>query len=110
MWKRGHKALTVIQQGESPTNSPTSPANGKPLFSDGNKSLGKKLDPALAHLQSQSNGRMSSSQPSSGRNSLDGFQRPKVQYMREHIELVFKRGHYIILLGINHSSLRPPLT
>lgn len=78
MWKRGHKALSVIQQGESPINSPTSPANGKSLFSDGNKSLGKKLDPALAHLQGQPSGRMSSSQPSSGRNSLEGFQRPKV--------------------------------
>ncbi|KAG9068175.1 hypothetical protein KI688_011770 [Linnemannia hyalina] len=77
MWKRGHKPLSVIQQGEFPTYSPTSPANGKLLFSDGNKSLGKKLDPALAHLQGQPSGRMSSSQPSSSRNSLDGAQRPK---------------------------------
>ncbi|KAF9130122.1 hypothetical protein BGX30_013637 [Mortierella sp. GBA39] len=77
MWKRGHKALSVIQQGEFPTYSPAGPANGKLLFSDGNKSLGKKLDPALAHLQGQPSGRMSSSQPSSSRNSLDGVQRPK---------------------------------
>ncbi|KAF9100572.1 hypothetical protein BGX29_006483 [Mortierella sp. GBA35] len=82
MWKRGHRALSVIQQGESPTNSPTSPANGKSLFSDGNKSLGKKLDPALAYLQGQPSGRMSSSQPSSGRNSLDGIQRPKLMNFR----------------------------
>ncbi|KAF9902323.1 hypothetical protein EC991_005034 [Linnemannia zychae] len=81
MRKRGHKTLSVIQQGESPINSPTSPA-GKPLFSDGNKSLGKKLDPALAHLQGQPSGRMSSSQPSSGRNSLDGIQRPKMSNVR----------------------------
>ncbi|KAG0376257.1 hypothetical protein BGX24_008010 [Mortierella sp. AD032] len=81
MWKRGHKTLSVIQQGESPTNSPTSPA-GKPLFSDGNKSLGKKIDPALAHLQGQPSGRISSSQPSSGRNSLDGIQRPKMSNIR----------------------------
>ncbi|KAF8940477.1 hypothetical protein BGZ47_007727 [Haplosporangium gracile] len=80
MWKRGHKTLSVIQQGESPANSPTSPANGKPLFSDGNKSLGKKLDPALAHLQGQPSGRMSSSQPSSSRNSLDGIHRPKMNF------------------------------
>ncbi|KAF9130624.1 hypothetical protein BGW39_002854 [Mortierella sp. 14UC] len=81
MWKRGHKTLSVIQQGESPTNSPTSPA-GKTLFSDGNKSLGKKFDPSLAHLQGQPSGRMFSSQPSSGRNSLDGIQRPKMSNVR----------------------------
>ncbi|KAG0289114.1 hypothetical protein BGZ96_007235 [Linnemannia gamsii] len=80
-WKRGnHKTLSAIQQGESSINSPTSSANGKSHFSDSNKSLGKKLDPALAHLQGQSSSRMSSSQPSSGRNSMDGIQRPKPSF------------------------------
>ncbi|KAF9928184.1 hypothetical protein FBU30_002580 [Linnemannia zychae] len=78
IWKRGHKTLSAIQQGETPINSPTSPAHGKSFFSEGNKSVGKKLDPSLAHLQGQSSSRLSSSQPSSGRNSLDGVQRPKL--------------------------------
>lgn len=76
-WKRGNKALSAIQQGESAINSPTSPVQGR-LFSESNKSLGKKTDPALAYLQGPSSGRLSTSQPSSGRNSLEGSSRPKV--------------------------------
>ncbi|KAF9290201.1 hypothetical protein BGZ68_007672 [Mortierella alpina] len=78
-WKRGNKALSAIQQGESAINSPTSPVQGR-LFSESNKSLGKKTDPALAYLQGPSSGRLSTSQPSSGRNSLEGSSRPKLNF------------------------------
>ncbi|KAF9951796.1 hypothetical protein BGZ72_006754 [Mortierella alpina] len=78
-WKRGNKALSAIQQGESVINSPTSPVQGR-LFSESNKSLGKKTDPALAYLQGSSSGRLSTSQPSSGRNSLEGSSRPKLNF------------------------------
>ncbi|KAF9964426.1 hypothetical protein BGZ70_006475 [Mortierella alpina] len=78
-WKRGNKALSAIQQGESVINSPTSPVQGR-LFSESNKSLGKKTDPALAYLQGSSSGRLSTSQPSSGRNSLEGTSRPKLNF------------------------------
>ncbi|KAF9560529.1 hypothetical protein EC968_006132 [Mortierella alpina] len=78
-WKRGNKALSAIQQGESVIHSPTSPVQGR-LFSESNKSQGKKTDPALAYLQGQSSGRLSTSQPSSGRNSLEGSSRPKLNF------------------------------
>ncbi|KAF9179912.1 hypothetical protein BGZ51_006562 [Haplosporangium sp. Z 767] len=78
IWKRGHKALSAIQQSESSYNSPTSPIHGKPPFADSNKSFGKKVDPAIAYLHEQNSGRLSISQPSSGRNSLEGSSRPKL--------------------------------
>ncbi|KAF9929720.1 hypothetical protein BGZ67_006171 [Mortierella alpina] len=78
-WKRGNKALSAIQQGESVIHSPTSPVQGR-LFSESNKSLGKKTDPALAYLQGPISGRLSTSQPSSGRNSLEGSSRPKLNF------------------------------
>lgn len=63
-WKRGNKTLSVIQQGE-PLQSPA----------DGSKSIGKK-SAALAHFHGLTSGRASTSEPSSGRNSMEG-PRPK---------------------------------
>ncbi|KAG0255555.1 hypothetical protein BG011_005059 [Mortierella polycephala] len=80
IWKRGHKALSAIQQNESSHNSPMSPVHGKPPFAESGKSLGKKVDPAIAYLHRHNSGRLSVSQPSSGRNSLEGSSRPKLNY------------------------------
>ncbi|KAG0300080.1 hypothetical protein BGZ98_009508, partial [Dissophora globulifera] len=79
-WKRGNKALSAIHQGESTQNPSTTPGHSKPHILDGNKSFGRKIDPTLAYLQGQNFGRMSTSEPSSGRNSIDGSSRPKLNF------------------------------
>ncbi|KAF9110364.1 hypothetical protein BGX27_006459 [Mortierella sp. AM989] len=75
--KRGQKALSTIQQHDSFQSSPTNPTQGKPVLLDGTKSLGKKVDPSLAHLHEQFSVRATTSEPSSGRSSVDGPSRPK---------------------------------
>ncbi|KAF8977621.1 hypothetical protein BGZ46_007249 [Entomortierella lignicola] len=76
-WKRGPKTLSVIQQNETYQNPNLNPSQGKSTILDGTKSLGKKGDPSLAHLHEQYSARPSTSEPSSGRNSIDNPSRPK---------------------------------
>ncbi|KAF9367500.1 hypothetical protein CPB97_005676, partial [Podila verticillata] len=78
MWKRGTKTMPTIQ---GDPQSPGAPAQGK-APAENNKSLGKKLDPAFAYLTGQSTSRLSTSQPSSGRNSMEGSTRPKLSFTR----------------------------
>ncbi|KAF9160837.1 hypothetical protein DFQ26_005132 [Actinomortierella ambigua] len=73
MWKRQHKGLAGLHEhihGTEPATSTATTATTK-----------RPMDPTVLHLQQQHNNytssRLSSSQPSSGRNSLDGT-RPKV--------------------------------
>lgn len=77
-WKRGPKVLSVIQQGEPFQSSSQNTGSGKQSSSDGSKSFGKKVDPALAYLHGPNSGRASASEASSGRNSMEGPSRPKV--------------------------------
>ncbi|KAI9238269.1 MAG: hypothetical protein BYD32DRAFT_414184 [Podila humilis] len=78
MWKRGTKTMPTIQ---GDPQSPGAPAQGK-APAENSKSLGKKLDPAFAYLTGQSTSRHSASQPSSGRNSMEGSTRPKLNFTR----------------------------
>ncbi|KAF9365247.1 hypothetical protein BGX34_010724 [Mortierella sp. NVP85] len=81
-WKRGTKTLSVIQQGEPFRTNFQSTGSGKQINIDGNKSLGKKVDPALASLRGVNSGRASMSEPSSGRNSMENPSRPKQSNFR----------------------------
>ncbi|KAF9351180.1 hypothetical protein BGX26_010754 [Mortierella sp. AD094] len=81
-WKRGHKTLSTIQQNETYQSPSVNPAQGKTTLQDGTKSLGKKVDPSLAHLHEQYSVRASASEPSSGRNSIDNPSRPKTSFSR----------------------------
>jgi len=81
-WKRGTKTLSVIQQGEPFRTNPQSTGSGKQIYIDGNKSLGKKVDPVLASLRGVNSGRASISEPSSGRNSMENSPRPKVVFLK----------------------------
>ncbi|KAF9300393.1 hypothetical protein BGZ74_007937 [Mortierella antarctica] len=74
MWKRGTKTMPTIQG--DPQN-PGAPQGKAPT--ENNKSLGKRLDPALAYLTGQPS-RLSTSLPSSGRNSMEGSIRPKLNF------------------------------
>ncbi|KAF9905906.1 hypothetical protein BX616_000895, partial [Lobosporangium transversale] len=82
LWKRGHKTLSAIQQGEIAqiTSQGSNQQQLQQRFSsfttDSSKSLGKKFDPTLAHLHEKSIMRIPASEPSSGRNSIEGS-RPK---------------------------------
>ncbi|KAG0336103.1 hypothetical protein BG000_006928 [Podila horticola] len=76
MWKRGTKTMPTIQGDPQSLGA----LQAKALV-EGNKSLGKKLDPALAYLTGQPM-RLSVSQPSSGRNSMEGSTRPKLSFSR----------------------------
>lgn len=80
-WKRGPKTLSVIQQGEPFQSNPQSTGSEKQIYVDGNKSIGKKVDPVLASLRGVNPGRASMSEPSSGRNSMENPSRPKVVYL-----------------------------
>ncbi|KAG0012804.1 hypothetical protein BGZ80_011505 [Entomortierella chlamydospora] len=81
-WKRGHKALSTIQQNETYQGAFVNSAQGKTTLQDGTKSLGKKADPSLAHLHDQYTVRASMSEPSSGRNSIEISSRPKASFSR----------------------------
>ncbi|KAI1296257.1 hypothetical protein EDD11_007449 [Mortierella claussenii] len=79
-WKRGHKTLSAIQQGEASSSAPLSATQRNSTFPDGTKSLGKKIDPSLAYLHEKNTARTSASEPSSGRNSMESSSRPKLNF------------------------------
>ncbi|KAF9433339.1 hypothetical protein BGZ76_009579 [Entomortierella beljakovae] len=79
-WKRGNKGLATIHQNESAQQASANTTHGKQM--DGAKSSGKKLDPSLAYLHESSSARGTTSEPSSGRNSIDYPTRPKSQAHR----------------------------
>ncbi|KAG0336031.1 hypothetical protein BG004_008226 [Podila humilis] len=81
MWKRGTKTMPTIQ-GDPQGPGAVVPFQGKSTMSPFDKSIGKKLDPALAYLTGQAPSRLSASQPSSGRNSMEGSTRPKLNFTR----------------------------